>query len=200
MDSGAAPPGREWNLHRLDTWEMHVVRRQSAVLRQPMFRYAAIVINHLGNGWLYPLFAVILFITQGWAARGVIGPAVLSLTIAHGIYPIIKTYVARPRPIDRDPTMTPRVEPLDVYSCPSGHCMTASATFTPLAFAFPGTILPLCILTLLIGWARLAAAHHYPSDLLLGALLGTAIALPVSWWAAAFRIFLYPAAFGGSQF
>ena len=32
----------------------------------------------------------------------------------------------------------------------------------------------------LIGWARIAVAHHYPSDLFLGVLLGYVVAWPVS--------------------
>jgi undecaprenyl-diphosphatase len=92
----------------------------------------------------------------------------LSLVIAHSLYPLGKSYIGRPRPIDRDPTLTSLVTPLDAYSCPSGHCMTAVAVFIPIGFSLSTTVLPLTILALLIAWARLAAAHHYPTDLISG--------------------------------
>jgi undecaprenyl-diphosphatase len=73
------------------------------------------------------------------------------------------------------------VTPLDEHSFPSGHCMTMAAVFVPLGLALPQLIFVLGIVAFLIGWARLAAAHHYPSDLVSGAALGAAIALPISW-------------------
>jgi undecaprenyl-diphosphatase len=178
---GSPPIRSAWKLDRLDAWEMPVVRWQVSTVRQPPLRYVALALNHLGNGWLYLALAIILFLSKGWAAWQAIWPAIVSIAIAHGVYPIIKSHVARPRPIDRDPTLAPLIVPLDAYSCPSGHCMTAVAIFTPLALMFPQTLVPLSILAVLIGWARLAAAHHYPSDLLLGGILGAGIALPVSW-------------------
>jgi undecaprenyl-diphosphatase len=133
----------------------------------------------LGNGALYLPLAIIVIFILGWNAWPVVWPAVVSTAIAHAVYPFIKSSVARPRPFDRDPTLTPLVAPLDAYSCPSGHCMTAAAILTPLAVSYPQTALPLGALILAIGWARVATAHHYPSDLLFGTVLGAAIALLV---------------------
>ena len=150
------------------------------MLRWPALRYLALALNHLGNGWLYLPLAIIVLVTLEWDAWPVIWPAVVSTGIAHGVYPFIKSYIARPRPFHRDPALTPLVVPLDLYSCPSGHCMTAAAILTPLAVAFPHTLVPLAAVMLLIGWARVATAHHYPSDLLFGTAFGIGIALLVS--------------------
>jgi undecaprenyl-diphosphatase len=167
----------------LDDWEMPMVRRQVAAASRPAVRSLAVAINHLGNGWIYIPLALIVFATQGWDALRVAWAAVTGALIAHCVYPTIKTYIARPRPIDRDPTLTRTViAPLDAYSFPSGHCMTAMTAVIPLSIAYPGTILPLSGAVLLIGWARLALGHHYPSDLIFGAALGAAISVPVSWY------------------
>jgi len=151
-------------------------------LQRPPLRVTAVALNHLGNGWLYIYLAIILFCMQGWSATRVIWSAGVSAAIAHGVYPVIKFRVQRPRPIERDPTLVRAAAPLDAFSCPSGHCMTAVAVAVPLALTFSQAILPLSLLVLLIAWARLAVAHHYPSDLLFGAVLGGGVGLPVSWY------------------
>ena len=182
-DSTSARASGKARFETLDDWEMPMVRRQVAAASRPSVRSVAVAINHLGNGWIYIPLATIVFAAQGWGALRVAWPAVTAALIAHCVYPIIKTYIARPRPIDRDPMlMRTIIRPLDAYSFPSGHCMTAVTACIPLSIAYPRTILPLSAAVLLIGWARLALGHHYPSDLISGAVLGGAISVPVSWY------------------
>jgi len=167
----------EW----LDRYEIPIVRMQAAVARKPGFRAAAIAVNHLSNGWLFVLCGIGLLTFLGGSAVPMVWTALLSLAIAHGVYPIVKSYIARPRPMDRDTELESLLRPLDRYSCPSGHCMTATALSIPIVFVMPGTMLVFILLWLLIAWARLAAAHHYPSDLILGGLLGGVVAWPISY-------------------
>jgi undecaprenyl-diphosphatase len=173
--------GKAW-FDGLDDREIRVVRRQVSFASQPFFRSAAVALNHFGNGWVYIPLAIIVFSLQGWGALRVAWAAITSAILAHCVYPLIKAYFARPRPLDRDPTLECATAPLDAYSFPSGHCMTAVTAVVPLSIAYPGATLPLSALLLLIGWARLALGHHYPSDLIVGTLLGAAIAVPVSWY------------------
>ena len=180
--TSARASGKAW-FETLDEWEMPMVRQQVAVASRPAVRSLAVAINHLGNGWIYIPLAMIVFAAHGWGALRVAWAALTAALIAHCVYPTIKTYIARPRPIDRDPKlMRTIIAPLDAYSFPSGHCMTAVTAVTPLSIAYPAAILPLSGAVLLVGWARLALGHHYPSDLVVGAALGAAIAVPVSWY------------------
>src|SRR5262249_55805129 len=160
-----------------DAWELPAVRWQASTLRRPALRHLALALTYLGNGVLYPPLVVIVVVALGWDAWHGILPAVVSAGIAHAVYPFIKSAIARPRPFDRDAKLTPLLPPLDVYSFPSGHCMTAAAVVTPLAVMHPHTLLPLAAVILLVAWARVATAHHYPSDLVFGTALGTGIAL-----------------------
>lgn len=164
----------------LDGYEISLVRSQTQMVRNPGFRILAIVFNHLGNGWLYPLWVSSLLILQGWNAIPVILVAGVSLIIAHLIYPKIKAYISRPRPIERYPDVKSLLHPLDRYSCPSGHCMSAAAISIPIILVIPSTTLLIVLIWLLIGWARLATGHHYPSDLIVGGLLGTVVTWPIS--------------------
>ena len=138
------------------------------------------MINHLGDGWLYVLIVLSLLAFQGLHSWHVLLPAGLAAAMAHGIYPVIKNRLARLRPFDYDPSLNLSVRVLDKYSCPSGHTMTATAVAIPLAMGLP-QFLPLIIaICLVIGWARISLGHHYPSDLVFGALLGSSTAFPIS--------------------
>ncbi len=163
---------REMVLVRL---AMHVSRRSSAV------RFNA-ALNLLGNGWLYLLTLVCLPLAVGSAALQPVLAASCSVGIAFLLYALLKPFLARTRPCDSDPFVEAHSKPLDKYSCPSGHTMTAIAIAIPLAISFPFAMPAIVMLATLIAWSRVACGHHYPSDVLLGAMLGAAVAMPICGW------------------
>jgi undecaprenyl-diphosphatase len=167
-----------------DARELPLVRGAVQATLRPAVRITTLWFNHLGNGWLYPLLAPLLIWAQGRDSWRLLLATTLSAAIAHLVYPVIKRRLARRRPCDYDPALALAlpVKALDYYSCPSGHCMTATAVYLPIGIAFPA-VAPLLLITwLLIAWSRMALAHHYPSDILLGAMLGCAAALPAALW------------------
>jgi undecaprenyl-diphosphatase len=58
--------------------------------------------------------------------------------------------------------------------------MTLSVISVFLCWQHHAAILPLTAMILLLGWARIAAAHHYPSDLVAGIALGMCVGVPVA--------------------
>jgi membrane-associated phospholipid phosphatase len=160
---------------RLDPVEAVFVRRQVSLMSQPFLQGLAVTMNFLGNGWLYPIMALGLFVMFD---RQMFTPIFLvagaSTALAHMIYPMFKRYIARQRPIYWDVSLTRTRAPLDQYSCPSGHAMTATAAFLSLTHAQPILGVGLAPLWLMLAWARVAVAHHYPSDILVGAVMGAA--------------------------
>lgn len=168
-------------LNRWNHKEIHFVRRAVESSQTPCIRRLSVLVNHLGNGWIYLIVALLLFALQGSASLQLILTAGFTAAVAHAIYPLVKKRIARLRPCDYDPTVNLSVKVLDRYSCPSGHVMTSTAVCIPLAMTFP-KLLPIIIgCWSLIAWARISLGHHYPSDLLIGFLLGSAIALPMSY-------------------
>jgi undecaprenyl-diphosphatase len=79
----------------------------------------------------------------------------------------------------------PLLPALDQHSFPSGHAMTLPAALVPMALQFPQTMGLAFATGLLMAWARLASAHHYPSDVAVGAALGVAVSYPISVYALA---------------
>lgn len=158
--------------------ELAVVRQQARLGRQAYLRPFVLALNQLGNGWLYPFLAVLLL----WAVPDhfltIVAATCMAAGLGHLIYPCIKRTVARVRPCDLDPTMPPLLKVLDRYSFPSGHCMTIAAVSLPIVIVQPAWLLPAAVACALIAWARMLAAHHYPTDILAGIALGALAALP----------------------
>ena len=164
----------------LDALEVDVVARTVAAAERLRLVPLARAATRLGNGWLYPLLTLALVAAPFDAPLRFLLAASLSLAIAFAGYPLLKSFLGRARPCDYDPSLVRGVAPLDTYSCPSGHAMTAAAYAVPLLFAWP-VVWPFVVgLLAVIGWSRVALGHHYVTDVVLGAALGAAIAGSVS--------------------
>jgi undecaprenyl-diphosphatase len=165
-------------LNQLDRVELKIVRRVMLSQSHPTGVQLALIINKSGDGWLYPPLALGVIAGLGVASIKPVLLAVVSVCVAHLIYPLIKQHMSRLRPFEKDPALIAVCLPLDRYSCPSGHCMTATAAFLPLGLAYPLLGYALVIAWSMLAWARLALGHHYPSDILIGAGLGAAVVVP----------------------
>lgn len=158
---------------RWDSFELESVRRQTLLMERRQLRSLALVLNRLSNGLLYPLVAILMLLLLGRSVVPAVIVALCSVVAAHLIYPVTKRHCSRIRPFERDSTISSLLKPLDKHSFPSGHAMTATAAFLPLSAAVP-SLSPVAILAVtMIGWARMAAGHHYPSDIAAGILLGS---------------------------
>ena len=173
----AAAPGRRFE--RLDAREIPIVRHQMAFAARTRLAPVASMMTVLGNGWIYLLLGLTLVLIEGWRATGTILRAGIAVAVGHGIYACGKRFVARPRPHVTYADIAPRRVPLDCYSFPSGHCMTICAACLPIAVAHPVAGLALAPLVLGLAWSRVVVGHHYPSDVVAGALLGVAACRPV---------------------
>lgn len=87
---------------------------------------------------------------------------------------ILKPFFARARPIDLEGTIL--VDPsINGFSFPSSHAAVSWALAYVLAAEEPSWRWGLFILAFLISLSRLYLGVHFPSDVLMGALLGLAI-------------------------
>ena len=164
--------------NRVAATEIRFVRAAHA--RSDITKTIAVAINQLGNAWLYPVLAWILFGMEGKKAVPAFIAAVLSVGLAHSVYPVLKKWSARPRPFRIDPALKTPADPLDEFSFPSGHIMTLSATLIPLAIAAPDLLVGSIVLWFAMAWAGISLAHHYPSDVIAGGALGAIISVPIS--------------------
>jgi undecaprenyl-diphosphatase len=176
----ARPDAIKTYVTRLDRLEIRWVQRQNRLTRHPGLRACAILVSTSAAGWVYLLVAIAVVISDPRHGATVVFAAGVSVALAQAVYAFGKSFVARPRPFASDLTIESLGVPLDQYSFPSGHSMTAAAVCVALGTAFPLSIPAGIALLVLVGWARIACAHHYPTDVVAGAALGASVALPVS--------------------
>jgi undecaprenyl-diphosphatase len=151
-------------------------------------------IGQLGLVWI--LIGAIV-----WAWRRDPAPLLLTIVciaVADLLSTALKLLTGRARPFvanaDQDPLVHTR---LDV-SFPSGHAAMSFAAATVLAGFVPRRLAPLLfVLAALIAWSRVYVGVHYPTDVIAGALLGTAVGLTVPRLLAAGRRRSRPARPGG---
>jgi undecaprenyl-diphosphatase len=164
-------------LRHADLAAVHLISRSA---RPTVGRVSAVAISKLGNSWLYLLILPIIFAGLGREGFRVVFLGALNAALLHLMFPIIKRKIGRPRPFQADPRLRSLLAVLDEHSFPSGHTMTLSGVLTPLVLVWPGAILSALALLLLMAWSRIATAHHYPSDIFAGAVLGIVLAYPLS--------------------
>jgi undecaprenyl-diphosphatase len=169
----------------LSALDLCVVRGFVWTARRHPTRFVAIALSWLGNGWAYLAIAAVALIAFGIKALPPLAIGAFNAGVLHCMYPSIKRFVARPRPYSRDAALVPLLRVMDEHSFPSGHAMTLSAALVPLVLAFPHALALSVALLGLMSWARLASAHHYPSDVAAGTVLGVSVSYPISIYALA---------------
>lgn len=136
--------------------------------------------SRLGDGWLWWGSGAALLCLRGREAR----PAVLAAALAIGasvlLFTVLKNLIGRPRPFVTWRDLTCLLVPPDRFSFPSGHTMTAFAAFAAYAELLPGSGLFFLPAALLIGASRVFLGLHYPTDVLVGILLGTGTGFTVA--------------------
>jgi undecaprenyl-diphosphatase len=130
------------------------------------------VASHIGNGYLYPIVGVLIAIVDSTALKMLISLAVLSFVIELSVYGIIKLNFKRTRPCDLIEGVHNLTSIQDRFSFPSGHAAAAFLMATVLRFLYPQLTIPLYLIACAIGISRIYNGLHFPSDVLVGTLLG----------------------------
>lgn len=131
-------------------------------------------ITRLGDGGLIWIGLTLIFIiSKKYRLMGKVSALAMAI---NGILVnlILKPLIARPRPFDLiSGTHIIIGKPRD-FSFPSGHTSVAFAFLFAVIFFSKSKILKVLasILAILMGFSRLYLYVHYPSDVLVGAILG----------------------------
>jgi undecaprenyl-diphosphatase len=133
------------------------------------------IVTHLGGAVWCILLSVALLIPPssrdlGWRLG-------LSLLASHLVVALCKKILPRKRPYQTlEGVITGRILMKDA-SFPSGHSTAAFCKATILAGAMPDFSVLFYLLAAWIALSRLYLGQHYPSDIMMGATLGTLTAL-----------------------
>ncbi len=177
---GRLPPAFSRFIDRLIAADLEAVRKISNSSRSEFGRAFAIAISKLGNGWIYPILATVVFAAWGLAGYRIILLAAANAALMHCLYPIIKRRFRRLRPFKVDPALSSLLDTLDEHSFPSGHAMTLTGVLAPIVMLWPAMAISAVVMACCMAWSRVATAHHYPTDVVAGALLGVGVGYPIS--------------------
>jgi undecaprenyl-diphosphatase len=175
----AAPAASQWVAKLLQA-DLQAVRILSRTASSSGGRLFAVAISKLGNGWIYPILATAVFAAWGLSGCRIILLAAANAALMHCLYPIIKRRFRRLRPFKVDPMLPSLLKTLDEHSFPSGHAMTLTGVLAPIVILWPAMTISAIVMACCMAWSRVATAHHYPSDVLAGALLGVGVSYPIS--------------------
>lgn len=91
---------------------------------------------------------------------------------------IMKYTINRERPYDKHPEINSFYRDFTA-SFPSGHTTSAFATATSLTMLYPEwyIIIPAYSYAILVGYSRMHLGMHYPTDILVGAIIGSGFAI-----------------------
>jgi undecaprenyl-diphosphatase len=151
--------------------------------RIPWLSTALRVVSRLGDGLFWYALMLGLLAWGGYAAWGPVLHMVSTGVMCILLYKWVKTKTIRPRPYQANRAIRPIASPLDEYSFPSGHTLHAVAFTLVCSYYFLELALLLVPFTLLVALSRVVLGLHYPSDVLAGAAIGSAIAsLSICLW------------------
>ena len=128
-----------------------------------------------GDGWLWYAMGLITL----WLGGGQRFPAIAAAALAAGVgvaaFLSLKKATGRQRPCALEPHCWATLLPPDQFSFPSGHTITAFAVAVSLSLFYPGLAAALLFCALGVAASRILLGMHFLSDVLAGAVIGTAL-------------------------
>ncbi len=132
-------------------------------------------LSKTGDGPLYGLIIAGLYGNQGFSPY--LQAILLAFLIERIIYFVLKNSLKRNRPEATLKNFHSIITPSDQFSFPSGHTSAAFMMATLRSFYFPSLFIPLYCWATLVGCSRVVLGVHFPTDILVGSILGIGTAI-----------------------
>jgi undecaprenyl-diphosphatase len=162
-----------WNfIENRDHRVMHRLNRWKA---PRWIRFWMLAATRMGDGWIWYALAAIVLVVGGASRYVAVGSAMSAAVVGIGVFKLLKALSRRPRPCHLEPHCWAKILPPDQFSFPSGHTMTAFSIALVVSFFYPALEGPLYFLAVSIAVSRVVLGMHFLSDVLAGAVLGSAL-------------------------
>ena len=137
---------------------------------------AARYISRTGDGYLYLLLMAVLYVREGWQSP-FLQTLLLAFIVERPLYYLLKNGFKRNRPQAAIKDFHSLVIPADQFSFPSGHTSAAFMVASISGFFIPVLLFPLLVWAALVGFSRVVLGVHFPTDTLVGMILGVSVAI-----------------------
>jgi undecaprenyl-diphosphatase len=176
----AAMEKRITDLHTFEKLTGYDTRFMVWLLNRPSASQTARIarqVSRLGDGPLYAVLALLLWLAGDSGARHLVLAMVLGFLMELPLYLLLKRTIQRPRPADAQAALNAFIKPSDRFSFPSGHTAAAFMVAVLVSAWYPAMAPLVFSVALAIGASRVLLGVHYPSDIGAGAVLGSSCAL-----------------------
>ena len=130
------------------------------------------MVTELGGGIFASVLPLLLIIIGKSNIRLMGIKILLSLSLSQLFVQILKRSLTRQRPYNILQNINTFGIVLKDYSFPSGHTTASFSIATAIWLSTPYLMIPLMFVALMVGVSRIYLAVHYPSDVLVGMILG----------------------------
>lgn len=169
-------------LNILRSIQLFDTRTFLAVTRQPsssLLARIALLVSATADGWLYAILIPILLLAKPQSARELLQLAATAFVFERCCYFVLKNTFRRNRPQQALAGFMAAIKPSDRFSLPSGHTSAAFLFVTLLCMFVSPLLSPLYLWAGAVGASRVILGVHFPSDIVMGAALGTSIGFSV---------------------
>ena len=163
-------------LDRMVQRELGICLWLNRACRYSIIRETFSTISWLGDGKFWYILMLILPLWYGAEGLTVTIKMLFVGLLALAIYKVIKSTTVRPRPYTIHQAINIGTAPLDHYSFPSGHTMHAVGFTIIATYYYPELGWILIPFAVLIALSRIILGLHYPTDVVIGAVIGFTLA------------------------
>ena len=128
-------------------------------------------VTYTGEWWMYVIYGVIITMIDYNKGYTALQMGLVAYGMHYPIYFLIKNISKRNRPFEKYQNINALVKPPDKYSLPSGHSSASTISALIIISVF-GSMEFLIIWPFVVGISRVVLGMHYPSDSIIGIMLG----------------------------
>ena len=164
----------EW-FDKADRFELTLCQRLNRMGYYSAIRHFFRVISRLGDGIFWYGLALLTIGFNGLEGLAVVAHITVTGLVCIGLYSQLKNRLVRKRPFISFSNIKAHTAPLDLYSFPSGHTMNAVNFAFLFCWFYPALAALVIPFAILVALSRVILGMHYPTDVLVGTLLGATV-------------------------